>query len=323
MTALALRRAPSSEGEDATVAIPSGFRLASGDTLTDRSIQLRLFGARRGPQVLALGGISAGRDVCGEAGWWRETLVEHEAVDLNRFGLIGIDFAPLNDERVRMTPFDQARLLEIALDGLGIEQLHGFVGASYGGMIGLALAAIAPRRVRRLCVISAAHRPTAQALAWRGIQRRIVEFGLAQGAGAEGLALARQLGMVTYRTAEEFEARFGAGVDETGRGAVDRYLENRGAAYSQIALPRRWLSLSEAIDRFEVDPASVAVPATLIATREDQLAPLSSMKELAARLPDLRRFEILSSLYGHDAFLKEPAHIGPVIRQFLEDASHG
>lgn len=323
MTALARLQTQTPPIEDFEIPIPAAFGLESGDPLDDGCIRLRRFGVAHGPQVIALGGISARREVCGETGWWRETLTDHEAVDLDRFGLIGIDFAPLNDQRVRITPYDQARLIVHALDALRIERLDAFIGASYGGMVGLALGAIAPSRVARLCIISAAHKPAAQSLAWRGVQRRIVEFGLAQGAGADGLALARQLAMITYRTPQEFEARFGAGVDAQGAGEVDRYLTARGAAYASAVAPHRWLSLSESIDRFFVDAVSIAMPTTLVASSDDQLAPLADIRDLAERLPNLRKLELLPSLYGHDAFLKEPARLAPIIREFLEAPSHG
>lgn len=318
MNALARRSAAPFE-EELALPIPSGFRLAIGDVLPDTHVLVRRCGARDGPVVLALGGISAGRDVCGDAGWWRETFVDHGAVDLDRFSVLGLDFAPVSDARVRLAPVDQARLIEAALDALSVEKLHALVGASYGGLVGLALAAQSPARVERLCVISAAHRQAAQSLAWRGVQRRIVEFGLERGDAEAGLSLARQLAMITYRTPDEFEARFGAGVDEAGIGEVDRYLRSRGNAYTQVAATRRWLTLSEAIDRAAVDPASVSPRTTVIASPDDQLVPIGIMKELAERLPNLRAFHTLPSLYGHDAFLKEPARLAPLISQCLED----
>jgi homoserine O-acetyltransferase/O-succinyltransferase len=45
--------------------------------------------------------------------------------------------------------------------------------------------------------------------------------------------------------------------------------------------------------------------------REDQLVPLSDMQSLASRLPHARLHEI-SSLFGHDAFLKEAAQLTPL-----------
>lgn len=314
------QEARSGRSVDLVVPIPKPFELLSGDVLGDAAVLVRRFGNPRGPQVVALGGISAGRNVLGEDGWWRGVL--GAAVDLDRFGVIGLDFAPTGDERVRITPHDQARLVALALQALGIARLHAFVGASYGGNVGLAFAALHPDKLDRLCVISAAHRPTAQALAWRGVQRRIVEFGLEQGEGGAGLSLARQLAMITYRSAEEFETRFGAGVDDSGRGELDRYLIARGQAYVDAMAPKRWLSLSEAIDRFEAAPEAVVVPTVLIACPTDQLVPLGSMRELARRLPRLVAFHEVPSLYGHDAFLKEAATLPPIVRAFLESPSN-
>lgn len=322
MTALALNRPKATLFEDIAAPIPNNFALESGDVLPDTHVRLRRFGARDAPQVLTLGGISAGVDVCGERGWWRETIVDHDAIDLDRFGVIGLDFAPVGNHRLRLTPHDQARLILVALDRLRLSALHGFVGASYGGLVGLALAALAPVRLERLFVISAAHRPAAQALAWRGVQRRIVSFGVEQGDAAGGLALARQLAMITYRTADEFEARFGAGVDAEGRGDVDRYLEARGAAYAEAGAPRRWLTLSESIDRAFVDPADVRVATTLVGCLDDQLVPIGLVRELAERLPRLHGLHTLPSIYGHDAFLKEPARIAPIIKKCLEAPVH-
>lgn len=318
MIALALDRLAANDAADIAIPIPTGFRLVSGDLLGEAEIQLRWFGRRDGPQIIALGGISAGRNVCGERGWWRATIADAEAVDLTRFGLIGFDFSPNSDRRVRIAPEDQARLIEIALSHLGIEQVHAVVGASYGGMVGLALAARAPERVGRLCVISAAHRPSAQALAWRGVQRRAVEFGLRVGDAEAGLSLARQLAMITYRTPDEFAERFGSGVDADGFGEVDRYLEARGQAYAREMPPQRWLSLSEAIDRCDIDPAHVRTPTLLVACPEDQLVPIADIRRCAEALPNLIGFEKLPSLYGHDAFLKEPNRLAPLLKNFLE-----
>jgi homoserine O-acetyltransferase len=320
VSALKVRPAPRPAVEDFDIPIPASFRLASGDKLSDALVRLRRHGAPDAPQLAALGGISAGRDVCGEQGWWCETFAK---LDLSNVAVLGLDFAPLGDERVRITPLDQARLIEHALNYLEITRLSGFIGASYGGMIGLALAAHAPERVGALCVISAAHRPAAQALAWRGVQRRMLEFALKHGDADAGLSLARQLAMITYRTPDEFEARFGSGVDEDGLGEIDRYLIARGNAYGVTMGPQRWLSLSEAIDRFIVDPTTVKTSTTVIACTSDQLAPLADMRALATALPKLKALHELPSLYGHDAFLKEPEQLSALLGGFIKEASNG
>jgi homoserine O-acetyltransferase len=200
--------------------------------------------------------------------------------------------------------------------------VHAFVGSSYGGMVGLALSALAPARLERLCVISAAHQPAPLAHGWRGVQRRIVEYALSHGEPSQGLALARQLAMITYRSADEFAVRFERALDAASSSDLDRYLVSRGAAYADNMPALRWLSLSEAIDRCAVAPEAVKTPTTLIACPTDQLVPINDMRALAERLPRLAAFHELPSLYGHDAFLKEPARLGAILTSFLESDPH-
>ncbi|MEZ5959006.1 MAG: homoserine O-succinyltransferase [Hyphomonadaceae bacterium] len=318
MSALALRQDEQVIDEDVRVEIPASFALQSGDRLEDAAILVRLHGRRGAPVIAVLGGISAGRHVAGDHGWWRDIVAPGAAIDPRDFTILGIEFAPIADQRVRLSPQDQARLIEHALDDLGIERLFAFVGASYGGMVGLALAARAPDRIERLCVISAADRPGALGSAWRGVQRRIVEFGLAHSDGEGGLSLARQLAMTTYRSASEFEGRFEAGVGADGKGGVDDYLIARGEAYPQVMSARRWLSLSEAIDRHSVDVGTITTPTTLIGASSDQLVPIDAIRFLASKLPAVKAVHEIQSIYGHDAFLKEAASIGAILAQVLE-----
>lgn len=303
--------------EDFLVDVPADFRCESGDTLPDSHLRLRVFGDPRRPVVVVSGGISSGR--CLDE-WWGDQVDEGAAIDLTRYCAIGFDFSPTEDRRVRLSPLDQARLVAIALDVLGVERVFAWVGASYGAMVGLAFAAEAPARVERLCAISTAHKPAALARGWRGVQRRVVEFAIAQGAAEEGLSLARQLAMITYRSAEEFDERFPGGVGADGRSELDRYLVSRGDAYVGAMAPQRWLSLSESIDRLDVDAALVGADVTLAACPTDQIAPIELIEDLSRQLPNLRALHALPSLYGHDAFLKEPAQVAAIIRSCLEGA---
>ncbi|ANP46045.1 alpha/beta fold hydrolase [Candidatus Viadribacter manganicus] len=304
-------------GEDFFVDVPSDFRCESGDLLPDAHIRLRLYGDLRQPLIVVAGGISSGRFL---HDWWGDQIGEGAAIDLMRYCALGFDFAPTEDQRIRLSPLDQARLVAIALDPLGVRRVHAWVGASYGAMVGLAFAAEAPERLERLCAISAAHKPAVLARGWRGVQRRVVEFALAQGAVEEGLSLARQLAMITYRSAEEFDCRFPGRVGDDGRSDLDRYLVARGDAYVSAMAPQRWLSLSESIDRLEVEPACIQAAVTLAACPTDQIAPIECIEELSRRLPHLHALHELPSLYGHDAFLKEPAQVATIIRTCLEGA---
>ncbi|QYF87088.1 homoserine O-succinyltransferase [Brevundimonas sp. PAMC22021] len=313
---------------DIITPIPEGFRLQSGERLGQSRIVGRLHGRAGAPLVIVAGGISAGRFVhrteTNGLGWWSGAVSVRGAIDLDRFQVLSIDFAPepeAGSEPVTITTHDQARLLALVLDQTGVETAAAFVGCSYGGMVALAFAELFPRRVEQLVVVSAAHRAHPQATAWRGIQRRILQFAVAAGRPEEGVALARQLAMTTYRTAEEFDGRFDGLAPAQAGGAypVCDYLTARGEAYRTHTTPARWLSMSDSLDRHQITPEAIATPVTLVGFTSDRLVPIDDMRELAARLPTLWRFVEAPSLYGHDAFLKEDALVGDILRTALKD----
>ena len=302
------------------------FKLASalplhfGSVLSDVQIAWRLEGAVNAPVVLVLGGISAGRNVVesDRPGWWKEIMGPGRALDTHQYRVLGIDFlggsgmstGPRSGQRdfPSISAFDQAEALRQLLSHLQIKCLHAVIGASYGGMVALALGERMPQLTQRLIVISAAHRAHPMATAWRSIQRSIVRFASVRGEGGEGLRLARALAMATYRSPAEFEKRFSADPVRTESGfqfPVEQYLFARGDAYAANYVPESFVCLSESIDLHRVNPSAIAVPTTLIAIREDQLVPLSDMQELHAQLAGPSELIELSSLYGHDAFLKE------------------
>ena len=304
--------------------IPADFRLASGERLPQAAVRGRLTGPRHAPTIAVVGGISSGRAAAvtddGSPGWWPWAVREGGAIDLARARVLTFDFAPEGiDSPVTITTHDQARLLALLLVTLGIARLAAFVGCSYGGMVGLALAETMPERVERLVIVSAADRAHPMAIAQRGIQRRILAFAQACGREAEGIALARELSMTTYRSAREFGERFDgpAPCAVGGLYPICEYLTERGRAYPGVMSAARWASLSDSIDRHRVDAARITVPTTLIAIEEDRVVPVEDMRELATRLPRLERLVEASSLYGHDAFLKEPELMGAALADAL------
>lgn len=308
---------------DINVILPAEFRLQSGEKLSRPELRLRLHGDAGFPAIIVTGGISAGRavaDAGGEKGWWRAIAGPGCALDQDKFCLIGFDFLPNPGETARtVSSRDQARALAIALADIGIARVHAFVGASYGGMVALAFAEEFPERLEKICVISAADRPHPAATALRGIQRRIVEFARRCGAADEGVSLARQLAMVTYRTPEEFAARFAhAPGDAAGDPyAVCNYLISRGDAYGMA--PARYVTLSDSIDRHAVEAEKIRTPALFLASTSDRLVPREDIERLAANVGSGTCVQF-DSLYGHDAFLKEAATIGPIIKSFIEEA---
>lgn len=319
--------APDLIGTDIRTPIPADFRLQSGMKLEQTDVVARLYGPKDAPVVVAAGGISAGRvlfakeDATDTApGWWEGVAGPGEALDLNRFRVLSIEFAPrLPASHVyTITTHDQARLVKLLLDQINVDKIYSFIGASYGAMIGLAFAELYPDAVERLCVISAAHRAHPMATAFRGLQRRLLVFGKENGKPAEGISLARQLAMTTYRSDAEFSERFDGPPPETAGGnyVVCGYLRARGDAYTATDV-NRWISMSDSLDRHRVDPAKIKAKVFLAAVPTDRLVPYEDMKILSEALSD-SVFIDFPSLYGHDAFLKEIKLVSDIVRTSLE-----
>jgi homoserine O-acetyltransferase len=90
----------------------------------------------------------------------------------------------------------------------------------------------------------------------------------------------------------------------------------RGEQYASRYGAGSFVSLSESIDLHRAEPQRVAVPVAALAVRSDQLVPIADMQELAAALPNCKLTEI-DSIFGHDAFLKEPQQLRPFFDQSL------
>ena len=322
---------PDIPGRDEVLELRHPWPLHYGDELPKPRVAFRVVGPDDAPVIAVLGGISAHRFVCGAEGWWPELVGPGHGIDTNKFRVIGLDYlggrggssSPESGGRFPpLSSYDQAQALRAIIDHLEIESLHAIVGASYGGMVALCFAERHPAHVGRIVVLSAADKSQVLSTAWRSVQRQIVREAIARGDGPSGLKLARALAMATYRSAVEFELRFGATPvrqEDRFRFPIEEYLFARGDDYVQKYRAETFLCLSESIDLHKMDATLVRTPATLIAVREDQLVPFGDMQGLAARLNGPRQLIEINSIFGHDAFLKEGAALTPIIKQAVSE----
>jgi homoserine O-acetyltransferase len=311
----------------------------------DPPLSHELIGRPRAPVVVVLGGISANRHVASSSvdltpGWWEPQVGPGRPINTNAWRVLGVEYldggrgTDGRPARVIST-HDQAEAIALVLDQLGVERVRAIVGASYGGMVALAFGERFAERVEELVVVSAAHESHPMSTGLRSLQRRVVELGLEHGCGREALAIARGIAMTTYRTAREFGERFretavspaACGLRPNTLGTpgepdrisfeVERYLASRGARFAAVIPPERFLALSLSMDLHRVDPAAVRVPSTLVAAEGDTLVPEEQMRALSKRLLVPGRFMCLPTIFGHDAFLKEPAKIGHILTSVL------
>lgn len=285
-------------------------------------LNYELVGPADAPVIFVAGGISAHKHVAANAddssaGWAQGLLDAGRTLDPEKWRILAFDYVGADgsiDAPIDTT--DQADAIAMLLDALGITQLQAYVGYSYGALVGLQFAARYPQRLRRLVAVSGVHRPHPYAAAWRALQRKAVALGRLQCADEQGLSLARQFAMLSYRTPEEFGERFNAPPEICNgyvRVAAEDYLDAAGAKFVARVTPTAWLRLSESIDLHWLEPADVQVPVSVIAVEGDRLVPMTDAVELIEGLAGRGRLRILRSPYGHDAFLKETERVDALL----------
>jgi len=308
--------------------IPGPWVLHHRAELPSARIAWRMTGPANTPLVCAMGGIWCDRRLFDPAdarrGCWREVVGPGRPLDSQTHRILSFDYLGGSGDSTgpeagsqfpSISTYDQAEVLGRLLDHLNVPSLRAIVGGSYGGMVALAFAERFPERVAALWVISAADRPHPMAIAWHSIQRRIVKFAIRYARPQEGLQLARAVGLSLYRSSEEFAARFPPTPKLEGGEfvfPVERYLFMDAAESASTFRAEAFLCLSESLDLHQVDATRIFVPTTAVAAREDQLVPLADVRALVARMGAAQVREI-SSIHGHDAYLREPEQIRAIL----------
>src|SRR5688572_22677464 len=247
--------------------------VVEGHALADVTLAGTVLGPELGtaPVVVVVGGITAsalpfGDEADGVEAWW-PALDAADLVDPEQQTVVcpcwpgngstwrDFDAGPLPP----LSALGLADLVAAWLDGIGCRTPVTFVGASLGGLVGIAFAVRHPERCARLVAISAGLRPDGWGTATRHLQRELVRDALRAGDVATGMARARQLGMLTYRGRDELDTRFGVLEPELAHPPVAAYLDHHGQRFAARFPVRTFLLLSETIDRsrFGADPAAV------------------------------------------------------------------
>lgn len=304
------------DGQLCLALTPSGF----ANPVSVR-LRYRRWGNPSAPKLLVLGGISADRKL---PDWWANQFGPGRPFDPDRYCLIGVDWLSPLDWKApagELDTRDQSAALAALLDHLG-GPVHAVVGASFGAMVALHLALLRPQCADRLILLSGADGADPQAAALRWLQQEILLLAEQAGDETRGVALARALAMLSYRTPELFRMRFQSLAPAEREQAVARYLLYKGERFAASTPLHRYRALSQALNRHQLDARKVSTPCWLFAVRQDALVPLSDMRALAARLPQLQHLQEIDSDYGHDAFLTETDAVAAFLTLSLKGAHH-
>ncbi len=245
------------------------------------------------------------------------------------------------------TTRDAARAFRALLSDLGARRLALALGGSLGAMITWQLAVEYPDFVEAAVPIAGPFRATAWAIALNAAARGAIELDpdwqggrCLNGGPARGLALARAIAMITYRTETLFEERFARERVDRDDSAhplasnpfqVESYLDYQGRklvkrfdARSYVALTRT-MDLHDTAARFGSEDealATIRARVLVVGIDTDVLYAPGPLRATAGRLAALgvrASYAELASPFGHDAFLVETDALDRTLAAFLAD----
>lgn len=220
---------------------------------------------------------------------------------------------------------------------LGIKSYLLAVGPSLGGMRSFEWAIDHPDRVRAICTIGSSAVATGDQIGSASIQIRAIKsdpffnggdyYDSDQGP-IEGMGIARRIAHLTYRTESEMDVRFGRELqgDDTGRYAVESYLDHQAAKLAKRFDANTYIVLTEAMNSHDVGRdrggvaaalATIKVPVSVVGLDTDRLFPLRLQEEIVELTPSALPLEVISSPFGHDGFLIEVETMGEMLRSAL------
>lgn len=300
--------------------------LDSGETIAWVDVAYHLDGnpsAQRDNLVLVHHALTGSADAVGD--WWREVIGPGRPVDTDRWAVLSTNLlgscygttpsVPL----ARVTTRDQARVAQRVVEALGFSRVALACGGSLGGMVAFESLASFPAQVQRAVVFAAPARQTAMGAAWGTLMRR----ALGLGGPEEGLALARMIGMLSYRTSASLQRKaLPPSDDPFAVPSVTGWLEAHGRKLVARFDATAYRLLVDAMDTHDItrgrDAAAVAALATRVLTvgiPGDLLYPAEDVWSWS------RAHEgpvaTITSVHGHDAFLLEAAQVGQLLAEQL------
>jgi len=299
-------------------------------------------------------------------GWWPGLVGPGLPIDTDRWFVVAPNMlggcqgstgpssiAPDGAEWGTRFPFttigDQVRAHHALAAQLGIDRWYAVIGGSMGGMQVLEWAVQYPDETERIAVIAAPAISSADQIALNSVQIQAIRadpafrggdyYDAPDGEGPhQGLALARRMALLNYRSPSELNDRFQrswqSGLDPLGGGgrfAVESYLDFHGNKFTRRFDANTYITLVEAMSSHDLGRGragvvaalqSVTAKALVVGIDSDRLFPVADQELIARNLPgniDGDRPVVIESKFGHDGFLIEFDIVGREISRLLAD----
>jgi homoserine O-acetyltransferase len=342
------------------------FALESGGSLQPVKLHYAVYGhlnEKRDNAILVCHALS-GSARAGD--WWPQLFGQTGVFDLSRdcivcANIIGSCYGSTGPQTINpatgktfgvsfplVTVRDWVRSQALLLDYLGIEKLRAVIGGSIGGMQAIQWAIDYPSRVERSIAVGAVPL-TAMGLALNHLQRLAItnDANWRNGeyeAGLEpngGLALARAIAMISYKSEKLFAERFARKPNRNGedplqslneRYDIGGYLDHQGEIFTRRFDANSYLIITKAMDNFhhangyQSEPEAlrrIEARVLLVGISSDWLFPAEEVKALSERMREAGvevEYAELQSSHGHDGFLAEPQALSLIVRRILSDS---
>ncbi|MCU1440048.1 MAG: homoserine O-acetyltransferase [Rhodoglobus sp.] len=297
-------------------------------------------------------------------GWWSGLVGPGRAIDTNRWFVVAPNMlggcqgttgpashAPDGAEWGSRFPFvtirDQVAVQHALTDALGLERWAAVIGGSMGGMQSLEWAVSYPDRLERVAVLAAPALSNADQIALNSVQLEAIRtdpayadgnyYDAADGDGPHrGLALARRMALLNYRSPTElndrFERSWQSGVSPLGGGgryAVESYLDYHGNKFTRRFDANSYITLVDAMNSHDVGRgrggtaealSRITAQALILGIDSDRLFPVPDQRVIASHAPgniDGKVPHVINSQFGHDGFLIEDRVVGAQIDRLL------
>ncbi len=298
-------------------------------------------------------------------GWWEDIVGPGRAIDTDEWFVVAPNmlggcqgttgpssYAPDGTEWGSRFPFvtvrDQVATQVALTDALGIDRWAAVIGGSMGGMQALEWAIGYPDRLERVAILAAPARSNADQIALNSVQLEAIRidpafqggdyYDSAEGEGPhQGLALARRMALLNYRSPSElndrFERSWQSGLSPLGGGgryAVESYLDYHGNKFTRRFDANSYIRLVDAMSSHDVGRGrggsasalgGVTAKALILGIDSDRLFPVADQEFIAAHVPgniDGDVPHVISSPFGHDGFLIEDRLVGLQLTRLLQ-----
>ncbi len=299
------------------------------------------------------------------AGWWNGIIGPGLAIDTDKYFVItpnvlggcqgstgpssldrnGREYGPSFPQ---LTIRDQAKAFEILGRSLGIETWYAIVGGSMAGMHALEMAIENPKLMQRLALLAAPPFSTADQIALNTVQLEAIRSDSNFAAGwyydakpgfgpHRGLALARRMALLNYRSPEELNERFGRSwqsqvspLTQRGKYAVESYLDFHGNKFVRRFDANSYITLVSAMNSHDIARgresveaalAKISCPTLVLGIDSDRLFPISGQEQIAAGIKGELvggGLQVIQSEFGHDGFLIEIEAVGKQLEALLQ-----